>query len=94
MLFKSLKIQSKRKVTFCQLLSFFILFLTYSVSSVVSSSGAYAQSNELELPRQMAWTAYNLGTTGYNQSVGIGAMLKDKYGVTLRVIPGQNDISR
>jgi len=93
-LFKSLKIQSKRKVTFCQLLSSFILFLTYSVSGVVSSSGAYAQSNELELPRQMAWTAYNLGTTGYNQSVGIGAMLKDKYGVTLRVIPGQNDISR
>jgi TRAP transporter TAXI family solute receptor len=42
----------------------------------------------------MAWTAYNLGSTGYNQAVAIGAMLRDKYNVTLRVIPGQNDVSR
>ena len=47
-----------------------------------------------ELPRTMAWTAYNLGTTGYNQSVGIGQMLRQRYNVTLRVIPGNNDISR
>ena len=42
----------------------------------------------------MAWTAYNLGTTGYNQSVAIGKMLKDTRRVTLRVIPGKNDVSR
>jgi TRAP transporter TAXI family solute receptor len=42
----------------------------------------------------MAWSAYNLGTTGYNQAVAIGAMLREKYNVTLRVIPGQNDVSR
>ncbi|MEE4361329.1 MAG: TAXI family TRAP transporter solute-binding subunit [Pseudomonadales bacterium] len=47
-----------------------------------------------ELPRTMTWSAYNLGTTGYNQAVGIGAMLRQRYGVTLRVIPGKNDISR
>ena len=47
-----------------------------------------------ELPRFMAWTAYNLGTTGYNQAVAIGKVLKDQHGVTLRVIPGKNDISR
>tara|TARA_B100000676_G_scaffold299895_1_gene344824 strand:+ start:672 stop:1811 length:1140 start_codon:yes stop_codon:yes gene_type:complete len=47
-----------------------------------------------ELPRAMAWTAYNLGTTGYNQSVAIGKMLKDTRRVTLRVIPGKNDVSR
>jgi uncharacterized protein len=46
------------------------------------------------LPRTMVWTAYNLGTTGYNQSVAIGNVLRERYGVTLRVIPGQNDISR
>jgi TRAP transporter TAXI family solute receptor len=55
---------------------------------------ATAQLSEPELPRQMAWTAYNLGSTGYNQAVAIGAMLRDKYNVTLRVIPGQNDVSR
>ena len=46
------------------------------------------------LPRTMAWSAYNLGTTGYNQAVGIGAMLRQRHGVTLRVIPGKNDVSR
>ncbi|MEE4302044.1 MAG: TAXI family TRAP transporter solute-binding subunit [Pseudomonadales bacterium] len=46
------------------------------------------------LPRTMAWSAYNLGTTGYNQAVGIGRMLRERYGVTLRVIPGKNDVSR
>ncbi len=53
-----------------------------------------AQAAEVKLPANMAWTAYNTGTTGYNQSVAIGKALKDKYGVTLRVVPGKNDISR
>jgi TRAP transporter TAXI family solute receptor len=55
---------------------------------------AFGQTAQPELPRQMAWTAYNLGTTGYNQAVAIGAMLRDRYNITLRVIPGQNDVSR
>ena len=47
-----------------------------------------------KLPRVMAWSAYNLGTTGYNQAVGIAKMFKDQHRVTLRVIPGKNDVSR
>ena len=54
----------------------------------------FAQAEQVQLPRVMAWTAYNLGTTGYNQAVAIGKVLKDQHGVTLRVIPGKNDISR
>ena len=46
------------------------------------------------LPRTMAWSAYNLGTTGNSQAVAIGKMLKDRYGVSLRVLPGKNDVSR
>lgn len=42
-----------------------------------------------KLPRVMAWSAYNLGTTGYNQAVGIAKMFKDQHRVTLRVIPGK-----
>lgn len=53
-----------------------------------------ASSSDIELPRSMAWSAYNLGTTGYNQSVAIGNVLKRHYGVTLRVVPGKNDVSR
>jgi uncharacterized protein len=52
------------------------------------------QDGAVQLPRTLAWTAYNLGTTGDNQSVAIGNVLRDRYNVTLRVIPGQNDISR
>ena len=47
-----------------------------------------------EFPRTMSWIAYNLGTTGYNQAVGIGKALKDNYNVNLRVLPGKNDVSR
>jgi TRAP transporter TAXI family solute receptor len=56
--------------------------------------GASAAPAEDALPRTMAWTAYPLGTTGYNQAVGIGRMLRERHGVTLRVIPGKNDVSR
>jgi TRAP transporter TAXI family solute receptor len=47
-----------------------------------------------KFPRTMSWSAYNLGTTGYNQAVGIGKALKDNYNVNLRVLPGKNDVSR
>lgn len=86
MLLNRLKLLTHRGLKTGKLLS---LLITLSISSA-----ALAQPSEPEFPRQMAWTAYNLGTTGYNQSVAIGAMLRDKYNVTLRVIPGQNDISR
>jgi len=72
--------------------------ITFSLCTMVAlalSLPAQAQAQEApELPRQMAWTAYNVGTTGYSQAVAIGAMLRDRYNITLRVIPGQNDVSR
>lgn len=53
-----------------------------------------ALAEEVSLPGTVAWTAYDLGSTGYNQAVAIGAALKDAYGVNLRILPGKNDISR
>ena len=50
--------------------------------------------SEPNFPRTMSWSAYNLGTTGYNQAVAIGKALKDNYDVNLRVLPGKNDVSR
>lgn len=47
-----------------------------------------------ELPTTMAWTAYDVGSSGYNQAVAIGSALKNKRGITLRVLPGKNDVSR
>jgi len=46
------------------------------------------------LPKQISWTAYGTKSSGYAQSIGLGNMLKAKYDVDLRVIPGKNDVSR
>jgi TRAP transporter TAXI family solute receptor len=53
-----------------------------------------ATAQEAKLPATLAWTAYDVGSSGYNQAVAIGAAMKNKYGVSLRVLPGKNDISR
>ncbi len=62
-----------------------------SAASILVSWPAAAQSG---LPATLAWTAYDVGSGGYNQSVAIGNALKQKYNVSLRVLPGKNDISR
>ena len=52
------------------------------LSSIVAAAFAllpvapWAAQDAAGLPRAMAWSAYNLGTTGYNQAVAIGKVLK------------------
>jgi len=60
-------------------------------AAALLSGAAQAQ---VKLPPTLAWSAYDVGSAGYNQSVGIGNALKQKYNVSLRVLPGKNDISR
>jgi TRAP transporter TAXI family solute receptor len=48
----------------------------------------------IKLPETLTWTAYDVGSGGYNQAVAIGNALKNKLNVTLRVLPGKNDVSR
>lgn len=49
---------------------------------------------ELKLPKTIVTTAYDTSSAGYSQMVAIGSMLKNQYGVNLRVLPGKNDVSR
>jgi len=65
---------------------------TTVVAFGLTASMAFAQ--DLDLPRQLSWTAYDTGSAGYNQAVAIGAALQDAAGVNLRVLPGKNDVSR
>lgn len=58
------------------------------------ASAAIAQTNSIGLPPTLAWSAYDVGSGGYNQSVAIGNALKQTYGVNLRILPGKNDVSR
>jgi TRAP transporter TAXI family solute receptor len=61
--------------------------------TAAGSSGALSAA-EVKLPENMTWTAYGTTSSGYAQSVAIGNMLKNRFGTTLAVKPGKNDISR
>lgn len=64
------------------------------IGVLMAGNAAAEETFEPKFPRTMSWSAYNLGTTGYNQAVAIGKALKDNYGVNLRVLPAKNDVSR
>ena len=53
-----------------------------------------ALAGDVNLPKELSWTAYGTTSSGYAQSVGIGQMLTKNYGTSLRIIPGKNDVSR
>lgn len=61
-----------------------------AVAALAVSSAAFAQ----KLPDQLTWSAYDVGSGGYNQAVAVGNALKNKMNITLRVLPGKNDVSR
>ena len=53
-----------------------------------------SSAQDIDLPKQLSWTAYDTGSAGYNQAVAIGAALQTAAGINLRVLPGKNDVSR
>lgn len=66
------------------------LMLAAGVLLALSASA----SAQVKLPETLTWTAYDVGSGGYNQAVAIGNALKNRYQVNLRVLPGKNDVSR
>src|SRR5690606_26668893 len=54
---------------------------------------ARASSGDIKLPKILPWTAYDVGSTGYTQGVGMGSTFKNKLGVTVRILPGKHDVS-
>lgn len=60
----------------------------------VALVSATASAADVNLPKQLSWTAYGTTSSGYAQGIGIGQMLKKNYGADLRIIPGKNDVSR
>ena len=66
---------------------------TLLVFAGITASSA-ASAADINLPRDLSWTAFGTTSSGYAQSVGIGQMLKNKYEVDLRIIPGENDVAR
>ena len=60
-------------------------------SIALSATAAFAQ---VKLPQTVTMTAYDTGTSGFNITVAIGKMMKDKYGADVRVLPAGNDVAR
>ena len=72
--------------------------IVVALSALLVPGLAAAQATQQKAPEgltpTLAWSAYDVGSGGYNQAVAIGNALKQKYGVNLRVLPGKNDVSR
>jgi TRAP transporter TAXI family solute receptor len=64
------------------------------VLGVTLFSTGTALAEDIKLPPTMGVTAYDTGTAGFNIAVGVGKMMKDKYGTDLRVLPAGNDVAR
>lgn len=65
-----------------------------AVAGIVLFMAGGAGAQDIELPRQMSWTAYDTGSAGFNQAVAIGGELQKATGTSLRILPGKNDVSR
>lgn len=48
---------------------------------------------EVQLPSTLTMTAYGTGSTGYTQMAAIGNVLQNQ-GVSVRILPGDNDVTR
>lgn len=67
------------------------LLATASLAAILAATGP---SRAQQLPDQVVLTAYDVGGAGYAQAVAIGSAFKNDLGVTVRVLPGKNDVSR
>jgi len=72
----------------------FTLTRTAAAVAALAFSMGSALAADPKMPPNISWTAYGTTSSGYAQSVGLGKMLKEKYDVDLRIIPGKNDVSR
>lgn len=65
--------------------------LVAAATAVAFSMSAAAQ--DIKLPPQLSWTAYDTGSSGFNMAVAIGQQFK-KYGADMRVLAAGNDTAR
>ncbi|MBA1148342.1 TAXI family TRAP transporter solute-binding subunit [Ectothiorhodospiraceae bacterium WFHF3C12] len=73
-----------------------LISLAASALVGVTSLGATAQAQVegVDLPDTLAMTAYGTGSSGYTQMAAVGNMLQQRYGTSVRILPGENDVSR
>jgi hypothetical protein len=47
-----------------------------------------------DMPKEMSWTAYDTGSSGFNIAVAIGQQFKQAYSADARILPSGNDTGR
>jgi TRAP transporter TAXI family solute receptor len=68
-----------------------LLFAGFLFASLPAHTGA---QSGFRMPRTLVWTAYDVGSAGYIQAASIGHAMAQKAGITVRVVPAGNDVSR
>lgn len=66
----------------------------FVTGTVLAAFIAPAAAQEIKLPDTLTMTAYDTGTSGFNITVAVGKVFKEKYKSDLRVLPAGNDIAR
>lgn len=70
-----------------------VSLLGAALGALVALGGA-GLAEAQRMPRTVVWTAYDVGSAGYSQAASIGHVMAQREGITMRVIPGGNDIAR
>ena len=61
-----------------------------AVAALLVCGPAFGQA----LPKEMSWTAYDTGSSGFNIAVAMGQQFKNVLGTDVRVLPSGNDTGR
>lgn len=67
---------------------------TKEQTTTTTTAEQQPKEETFKLPKTITWTAYDVGGTGYIHSTAIANAFKQKYGVTMRVIPAGTDVAR
>ena len=65
-----------------------------AVATAMLAAAGASSAHDIKLPPTLTFTAYDTGTAGFNITVAVGKMFKDKFGTDVRVLPAGNDVAR
>jgi TRAP transporter TAXI family solute receptor len=68
--------------------------IAIALAAAMFSPPGVALAQEVKLPSNLTFTAYDTGSSGFNIAVAVGKSMKDKYGTDVRVLPAGNDVAR
>jgi TRAP transporter TAXI family solute receptor len=66
----------------------------FALAAAAVALPAAPRAQDIKLPASLTFTAYDTGSSGFNITVAVGKMFKDKHGADVRVLPAGNDVAR